>query len=367
MEGAVVIRADRRVVLAAEAGSAAAARRHLHRVLGELTAPGDVPEAVVADAEVCLSELVTNAVLHAGTFITVTVTLSVTVQVTPETLRLQVGDGSSVEPQWVPRSLTAATGRGLLLITALSTARGVQLHPDGSGKTTWCELSLTAGGRRDQAAAASNSDADADADADADPDADAGGVEAMDALLAAEWASVVDELYRDGLDTPSPAPSNAKNKGKAKDEKAQLRLLRYPLRRGVRMREHREAVLRELRLLTLTHAISDPATARRTAEVSEILASEYAGHLTSAQVRVLQALAAGNESTDLNYPQLPDHEQLLQQWKAGMENLEQLNAETGVATLATPPDVRELTQWMLEEFTRQLTGLPPRPWAGALD
>lgn len=319
---------DARVELPAEAGSAGRARRHLRRTLAGPSASG-VPEAVAADAEVCLSELVTNALLHAGTGV------SVRVRLTPSVLRLEVGDGSPVVPQWVPRSLTASTGRGLPLITALSTARGGEVHPDGRGKTVWCELLLTG--------------------VDTGTDHGEVGLEVdlalqseIDALLAADWESLPD---------PDPVPS-------APDG---IRLLRYPLRRGVRLREHREAVLRELRLLSLTHAITDPGTAARADAVGDQLAEQYAGHLRPAQARVLQAVAAGEDSTDLDYPRLPDHPGILERWRRNEQELERLIAATGVAVLAAPVELRELADWMLVEFERQVTGGEPRPWPGPLD
>ena len=337
---------DVRVELPAEAGSAGRARRHLRRTLERSPAGAGVPEAVAADAEVCLSELVTNALLHAGTDLVVRVGL------TPAVLRLEVSDGSPVVPQWVPRSLTASTGRGLRLITALSVARGGDVHPDGRGKTVWCELALT------------------ERDADGDPAGDAAaagrGVEGaegaagvavdaalqaeIDALLASEWSSVPD---------PAPGPPAPAPEG--------IRLLRYPLRRGVRMREHREAVLRELRLLTLTHAITDPATAARAGAVGDALAVEYAGHLKPGQVQILQALAAGRDSADLVYAVLPGHRERLERWREGDVELERLSAAIGVAVLASPADLRELMDWIVTEFARQLDGHAPRPWTGPLD
>ncbi|ABS01723.1 putative anti-sigma regulatory factor, serine/threonine protein kinase [Kineococcus radiotolerans SRS30216 = ATCC BAA-149] len=330
---------DVRVELPAEAGSAGRARRHLRRTLERSPAGAGVPEAVAADAEVCLSELVTNALLHAGTDLVVRVGL------TPAVLRLEVSDGSPVVPQWVPRSLTASTGRGLRLITALSVARGGDVHPDGRGKTVWCELALT--GR----------DADADPADEAAAGPGTGGVEVdaalqeeIDALLASEWSSVPDPAP----DPPAPAPEG-------------IRLLRYPLRRGVRMREHREAVLRELRLLTLTHAITDPATAARAGAVGDALAVEYAGHLKPGQVQILQALAAGRDSADLVYAVLPGHRERLERWREGDVELERLSAAIGVAVLASPADLRELMDWIVTEFARQLDGHAPRPWTGPLD
>lgn len=349
-----MIRQEAVLLLPAEADSVGRARRHVQRVLAALLsddAAGRSPvlspaeaEVVIADAQTCTSELVTNAVLHAGT------DLAVGVAVIGDVVRLEVHDGSPVEPQWIPRSLTACTGRGLALITALSAVRGVDVQ--AGGKTVWCELSAAAGrgGLR--------------ADGGEEP-----ALEAVHALLAAQWSSVVAELTRAEEDPPGPGGADDDSTPRAGpgQQGAPIRLLGYPLRRGVRMREHREAVLRELRILGLTRAIADPTLAALASSVGDLLSAEYAGHLTPAATRVLQALAAGGDSVDLDYARVQDHEHLVEQWSVGIAHLEDLSTDTGLATLATPDDVRELQRWVLEEFDAQLHGRTPQPWAGGLD
>ncbi|WP_337062224.1 ATP-binding protein [Kineococcus sp. G2] len=306
--------------LPAETGSAARARHHVRRTLG-----GQVDDDVVADAEVCASELVTNAVLHAGG------PLLLTVRHLGPVVRLALADPSPVLPQWVPRSLTATTGRGLPLLTALSVARGADTRgeDEGGGKTVWCELSTTP----------------ADADEGADDDS----------ALAAEWASVLADL---GEEPPAPV---------APGDEPPVRLLRYPLRRGVRLREHREAVLRELRLMGLAHAFPDPGTAGLAGEVTGMLDAEYGGHLNAAETRKVAALAAGLEHVDLEYARHPGHLELVRRWRSRMAEVDRLGRAAELLTTGEPPDVAELAAWIVEEFERQLSGGEPRPWSGPLD
>ena len=335
---------DARVLeLPPEASSAARARRHVRRALDGL------PEDVVANAELCVTELVTNALLHAGT------PVLVRVEHGARSVRLVVADGSPEAPQWVPRSLTATTGRGLALITALSTSHGVEVRPDGGGKEVWCEMSAREA---------------AEVPAVANPDD----------LLAGEWASVLADLedLEDPAVTGSPdgpagegAPAAAAAPPVAGGDRGAaqppIRLLRYPLRTGVRMREHREAVLRELRLLGLAGTIPDPGTAAVVERVTGVLSTVYGGHLPEAEALKLQALAAGRDCVDLEYPRLPDHERVLAGWRAGIEALEALSDDPDVAVPEPPPGVPEMWAWVVEEFARQLRGEPPRPWHGPLD
>ena len=87
-----------------------------------------------------LTEVVTNAVLHAGT------TLRVVLEQDAASgrLRCEVTDGSPVRPRLRNHSAEATTGRGLQLLESVATSWGVQ--PLGSGKIVWFELDGEGGG-----------------------------------------------------------------------------------------------------------------------------------------------------------------------------------------------------------------------------
>jgi PAS domain S-box-containing protein len=76
-----------------------------------------------------VSEVVTNALLHAGTVIDLSATLDGT------GLRVEVGDGSPHLPSRRRYGATAGTGRGLQMLESLVEDWGVRLH--GGGKTVW--------------------------------------------------------------------------------------------------------------------------------------------------------------------------------------------------------------------------------------
>lgn len=113
--------------LASDPHSPELARRFLRRTLLAWDA-----EALEATAALVLSELVTNAVLHAGTDIEVSITLG------DDALRLEVADRSTGRPRLRRYGLDATTGRGLALVAAMSSAWGVTPRLDGKG--VWCEL-----------------------------------------------------------------------------------------------------------------------------------------------------------------------------------------------------------------------------------
>jgi len=105
------------------------ARRFLHETLNlwSLQAVGD-------DAAVVLSELATNAVLHARTAFTIRLSSS-----GKQALRVSVTDGSMQMPRRV-MNRHATSGRGLQMIDALSTEWGATLN-GVEGKTVWTVLS----------------------------------------------------------------------------------------------------------------------------------------------------------------------------------------------------------------------------------
>lgn len=112
------------------ASSVAAARRYVREVLDELGA-----QELEESAELGVSELVTNAVLHAQS----TFTLSV-LQRAGSRVRIGVSDTSPFPLQPRQFTTTATTGRGLQLVASLSFDWGVhELPTGGPGKTVWFE------------------------------------------------------------------------------------------------------------------------------------------------------------------------------------------------------------------------------------
>lgn len=88
-----------------------------------------------ADAELVITELVANAVRHAGTAITIRLAA---IPGVPGGVRAEVCDGSSRPVR--PRHANALeeSGRGLFLVDTLSTSWGAEATPNG--KTVWAEL-----------------------------------------------------------------------------------------------------------------------------------------------------------------------------------------------------------------------------------
>lgn len=114
--------------LPGEATSVAAARRFVADLLLEQRLP-----ALVDDVMLVVSELATNAILHAET------SFDVTLQSVDGLVLLEIRDGSPRAPVQSRRAMLGIHGRGIAIVMALSRDWGVTLDTDG-GKTVWASF-----------------------------------------------------------------------------------------------------------------------------------------------------------------------------------------------------------------------------------
>lgn len=112
----------------------------------------------VDDAALLVSELATNAVIHAGTAYTVTVAMIIDV------IRVGVADESPAKARRSHYGEMAATGRGLGMVADVSSRWGIDISD--SGKIVWFELAARKGDA-DAATTATNRVVDVDVDLDA--------------------------------------------------------------------------------------------------------------------------------------------------------------------------------------------------------
>lgn len=117
--------------LPADRTSARAARGFAQSTLNEWGVADNVDDILLV-----VTELVNNAVTHAGT------DCELRLSVSPLSLRIEVIDGGGGTPDPLPPSATRNHGRGLHLIDALTAAWGFQPIASG-GKMVWAELLRT--------------------------------------------------------------------------------------------------------------------------------------------------------------------------------------------------------------------------------
>lgn len=91
------------------------------------------------DLPLLVSELATNAVLHARSDFEVTVIRA------HQRVRVEVFDQNTRLPSFAAAPPDAYSGRGLMILRELASAWGVESHSD-VGKTIWFEVAMAAKG-----------------------------------------------------------------------------------------------------------------------------------------------------------------------------------------------------------------------------
>jgi anti-sigma regulatory factor (Ser/Thr protein kinase) len=126
------------VDLPAAPQSAAAARRFARAVLAEWRLP-----ALADDVDLVISELITNALLHARADRRVPpqATIRLDLEQYGGDLYCRVADGSPLPPTPEQAGDTAESGRGLLLVEAVSAAWGWSHEP--RGKVVWARFDVS--------------------------------------------------------------------------------------------------------------------------------------------------------------------------------------------------------------------------------
>lgn len=282
---------------------------------------GSSAESMLDAVELCVSELVTNAVLHAST------PLRLEVELASHIVRLRVHDRSPNVPVLARHTSTASTGRGLAMVAAVADSWGVEEDGQDGGKTVWCEL--TENGV-------------------AEPHTD------IDAVVAAWELSTADD------EAPGPAPSPKTG------PVAEVLLANYPVQLGLGLQEHYEAVVRECQLLA--HRPEGRAdTPQRLLDLASLLAQRYNQELSdlarpdprrvTAQVKELPVV-------DLTYVVSPEQLERLQTWQQILDDVDAFSARGDLLVPTIPPALAQLRSWALSEFVRQCAGARPRPWAG---
>jgi anti-sigma regulatory factor (Ser/Thr protein kinase) len=98
-----------------------------------------LPREILTDAELCMSELVCNAVTHTGSS-----RVHCRLWSARGVLFLEVDDEDHGDlPELGPADADDEHGRGMLLIDSFATAWGAVPRPGTAGKTVWAALALS--------------------------------------------------------------------------------------------------------------------------------------------------------------------------------------------------------------------------------
>lgn len=267
-------------------------------------------------AELGVSELVTNAILHADPPIVVRV------GGTAAHPRVEVHDNSPAPPK--ARSMTAderllaTVGRGLGIVAMFSTTWGAEVSSEG--KVVWFEPAAEASGMLDEAQAR-------------------GEVFDLSELVDERLATVGDP-----------------------GERLTVRLLGMPVQVFAHYRIWYDELRRELRLLALNHG-SDYPLAQELSEIT--LQVEQERRQARGTDRLDAAIARGDDRVDLVYQVPPSAGTTMGRLQTLLEQVDVFCREQRLLTLEPGPQQIALRSWYLGEFTRQTAGEAPTPWPGS--
>jgi hypothetical protein len=318
------------VVIAPTAACASVARRHVTSVLEAAARP-----ELVDTVRLAVTELATNAALHARTDVTVTVRF-----LADERLRLEVGDGSTVLPQEHADRPTSTVGRGLHLLDSLG-RWGVEPVVKGGrtvGKVVWF------------------SPAEA---------GDSGGPPPPDPVPTRDDVRAV--LGRYASDRVLPATTGATGGPVGGAPLVAVRLLNFPLRLFADAREHHDELMREFALLSLQRASPTPSVAGlppRLVELIDLLGRRYGAAGERRHPARDAALARGDLAADLTHHVSPGAAGELSRVAALLEEAELYCRQGFLLTMPGTPRQQRFVRWFTSEFVRQSQGLPPIPWDG---
>jgi hypothetical protein len=277
------------------------------RFLNEHTEAWSLPEPLGEQLALVGSELVTNAVLHARTQLTLTVELQ------RDRVRVSVKDHSSAPVALRHYQADALTGRGLGVVAAISRAWGVQ--PAGDGKVIWAELLL------DGSSAATP----------ARPPERGGGA-GEPAAVAASGARLV-------------------------------RFLGVPVADYLALQEHNDALFRELQLIRIrmrTQGAESVSAPPRLVSLVDRLLAQFRIQRDTQRDEVARAQARGAETVDIDAMVPPA---VVPAARGYVDLLEEADEFCRSGELLVPPPserVRSLRRWFVEQMATQLLdGAPP--------
>jgi len=286
------------------------------RVVRELLQHGDRPD-LVEPTLLLVSELVTNALLHAGTEIELRAALDGT------GVRVEVGDGSPHLPSRRRYAATSGTGRGLLMLESLVDDWGITRHR--RGKTVWFELS-------------------------------------GDEHVATPVG--LPGRVRDPSSGGEPATTYpTQERGRAT---VSVQLQNMPLLLHAAWQEHAEALLREYLLASMDDPAGDSIQVH--AEATDAIAV-LEEHVPRTDVRLVpDVLVADAVEPRVSLPLL--HVPVPQGSVAHFDTLDRtieaaldLSREGLVLTPPTQPEVQTFRHWLCRQVLRQAAGNGPEPWS----
>ncbi|MGH3330107.1 MAG: ATP-binding protein [Nocardioidaceae bacterium] len=260
-------------------------------------------ENLIDSAALAVSELVTNALVHAGT------PIELSVRILGDGIRVEIADGSPHLPSPRGYAVTAGTGRGLVMVQELVDDWGAEPCPDG--KVVWFQLGC---GPRAEA--------------------------------------------RDDL--PVPVPSIAD------DGVLLIEMVNFPLLLHVAWQQHAEALLREHLLFSLDVENAEDALQAHAhaSDALAILAEHLPQPELGIHPEQVMAAAVDPELSSFD-ASVPVPVESVPHFAALGRSMDQAVQSADQGLYLTPvmqPELRMLRRWICRQVQRQSQGMAPEPW-----
>ena len=299
-----------RVRLAAETASVPGARRFVCDGLADWGR-----RSLIDDAALCVTEMAANAALHSGSRF-----MDVVVRELPTSVRVAVEDEGGQVPleavrpavlvaagsgavESLPLDLQPMTGRGLAIVSMIAETWGVEEM--SHGRRVWAELA-------DTPSAHGVRPPEVERSADAVPGT------VSQAALPADWKTA--------------------------------RLLRCPVRLGLRIDQHLDDLVRELQLIGADQHKEPPRPVREMAD--NLVRAAFARH-TGRQI-AQEAAAAGREYVDIEMTMPRAMSPSVRELLRLTRQADLVCREHGLLTLAATPEIESLRTWFTECMVGQL-------------
>ncbi|MHB1911657.1 MAG: SpoIIE family protein phosphatase [Acidimicrobiales bacterium] len=260
---------------------------------------------LASDAELVVSELVTNAVLHGGGC------QGVRVSAVPGGVRVEVSDAKMQAPVLGFASPTGMTGRGLRMAASVASAMGVEAA--GDGKVVWAEITqgnpmLVSGSRDDE-----------------------------------------DLLARWGEDLVPPRPPRLRH---------HLVLGEVPTDFLIGAKSHVDNLVREFTLAASgARSGMSEEVVPHLASLIEVVVNRFSEARDSIKRQALAAAAAGRSHTVLELDLDADAADAGEEYLIALDSVDAYCRAARLLTLETPPQHRVFRHWYVEELVSQLRAL----------
>lgn len=259
-------------------------------------------------AELAVSELVTNALLHAAP------PIQVRVRGTREHPRVEVSDASSSPPllpgggfDEVDEDLLVTFGRGLSIVARCSSAWGAEIEKDGK----------------------------------------------------VVWFVPATEPAEDGVEGKITGIPEAERRPRSGEGLLEIELHGVPLRLFFGFQMHYRELRREVRLLALAHESQYPL-AKNLSDLFGALDRQLSEGIGAYQIDA--ALRSRKNTTDLRVAIAEDGAATVGRFLDLLDLADAFCREERLLSLARSSEQRNFQRWFLGEFVRQQTNEPPMAW-----